>query len=239
MKTRDACCELPLGTRRGLRLMAPAPAPAPARGPRAPLHVALTGNIASGKSTVAELFRGWGAAVVDADRIVRELQAPGSPMLAAIAKRFGRDVLQPDGTLDRGALRRRVLADPAALAALNALVHPEVERRRSALAAEAAARGARLIVSEIPLLFEAADPARFDAVVLVEAPPPVRRERLMRERGLSAEEAERMIASQLPSESKRARSHFVIANDGDRTALERAARRVWDELERRAARDGL
>ncbi len=214
--------------------MAPA-APAP----RAPFHVALTGNIAAGKSTVAELFRGWGAAVIDADRIVRELQEPGSPVLAAIVERFGREVLRPDGTLDRGALRRRVLADPAALAALNAIVHPEVERRRAALVRETAARGARLIVSEIPLLFEAADPARFDAVVLVEAPPALRRERLLRERGLSAEEAERMIAAQLPTETKRARSHFVIANDGDRAALERAARRVWDELERRARGTGL
>ena len=90
------------------------------------LHVGLTGNVAAGKSTVAALFRRWGATVIDADEIVRELQAPGGPVLAAIAARFGPGVLRADGALDRSALRARVLADPAELAALNGLMHPVV-----------------------------------------------------------------------------------------------------------------
>ncbi|HEX7337889.1 MAG TPA: dephospho-CoA kinase, partial [Gemmatimonadales bacterium] len=88
------------------------------------LSVALTGNIAAGKSTVAELFRRWGATIIDADQLVRETQAPGQPVLQAIAERFGRELIAADGSLDRPALRARVLADPQALADLNRIVHP-------------------------------------------------------------------------------------------------------------------
>src|SRR5690349_13521978 len=125
------------------------------------LNVALTGNIAAGKSTVADLFRAWGAVVIDSDELVRVEQAPGSPVLAAIAARFGADVLLADGSLDRARLRGKVMGNPDALAALNAIVHPEVFRRRAALVQEAAARGERMVVSDIPLLFEVADPAAF------------------------------------------------------------------------------
>ena len=198
------------------------------------LNVALTGNIASGKSTVAELFRAWGATVIDADRLVREAQAPGSPVLAAIAERFGQDLLDPAGVLDRAALRRRVMGDPAALAELNRLVHPDVLRRRAALEREARERGDRIAVSDIPLLFEAADPDAFDAVVLVDAPVAIRRARLVAQRGLTAAEADQMLAAQAPSESKRARSTYVIDNDGDRETLEARARDVWTQLLARA-----
>ena len=197
-------------------------------------NVGLTGNIAAGKSLVAELFRAWGATIIDADRLAREAQAPGSPVLREIATRFGREVIGPDGALDRPALRRRVMADPAALLELNRIVHPAVYRRRAELLAEARARGDRIVVSDIPLLFEAADPAEFDAIVLVDAPGVVRRERLMAHRGLSAGEADRMIAAQAPSGPKRARSTFVIDNDGDLPALEARAREVWDRLLARA-----
>src|SRR3954464_11802554 len=88
------------------------------------LSVALTGNIGAGKSTVAELFRGWGATIIDADQLVRELQAPGHPVLAEIARRFGREVIASDGNLDRERLRARILSDAEALALLNRIVHP-------------------------------------------------------------------------------------------------------------------
>jgi dephospho-CoA kinase len=191
------------------------------------LNVALTGNIASGKSTVSELFRGWGATVIDADALAREAQAPGTPVLAAIIARFGTAVLHPDGTLDRAALRRRVMGDQAALAALNAIVHPEVRRRRLELARAAAARGDSIVVSESPLLFEAADPTAFDIVVLVDAPVELRRQRLLQSRNLSQDEADRMLASQQPTDGKRCRSDYVIDNIGDLVALESAARAVW------------
>jgi len=200
------------------------------------LHIGLTGNIGAGKTTVATLFRLWGATIIDADALVREVQAPDSPVLAAIADRFGADVLGPDGALDRATLRRRVMGDPAALAALNAIVHPAVHRRRAELASAAAARGDRIVVSEIPLLFEATDPAEFDAVVLVDAPIEIRRARLMRERELTAADADRVIEAQQPAAANRARSDYVIDNGADLAALEAAARRVWTALETRAAR---
>ncbi|MGH7631188.1 MAG: dephospho-CoA kinase [Gemmatimonadales bacterium] len=193
--------------------------------------IALTGNIAAGKSTVAELFRRWGATIIDADQLVREAQRRGTPVLAAIAERFGADIIRSDGELDRAALRARVMHERAELAALNAIVHPEV-RRRAAAHIEAARRaGAGIVVSDIPLLFETDDPARFDAVVLVDAPPALRRERLMRHRSLSAQEADGMMAAQDPAEEKRARSDYVIDNDGTIEDLERRARQVWEQLE--------
>jgi dephospho-CoA kinase len=194
-------------------------------------HVALTGNIAAGKSTVAELFRRWGAAIIDADVLAREEQRAGTPVFRAIVERFGTGVVRPDGELDRAALRARVMAEPAELAALNAIVHPAVRRRAAALVDAARQAGARTVVSDIPLLFETDDPLRFDAVVLVDAPASLRRERLMRHRGLNATEADGMMAAQMPAETKRLRSTYVIDNATDLAALEHSARTVWDALQ--------
>jgi dephospho-CoA kinase len=198
------------------------------------LSVALTGNIGAGKTTVAQLFQSWGATIIDADVLVREIQAPGQPAFERIADRFGQSVIRPDGTLDRAALRATVLADPEALADLNRIVHPEVHRRRLRLLEEARARGDGIVVSDIPLLFEADDPASFDAVVLVDAADSVRRARLVDLRGLAASEAERMLQAQLPARDKRRRSDYVIENNADIPALERAAALVWQSLLQRA-----
>lgn len=198
------------------------------------LNVALTGNIASGKSTVARLFAAWGATLIDADALVREVQAPGGPVLRAIAARFGDDVIGPDGALRRDLLRRRVMGSPEALAALNGLVHPPVLLRRAELEAEARARGDRIVVTDIPLLFEAADPSAFDVIVLVDAPEDIRRRRLMAGRGLSAEDTAAMLRAQLPSGPKRSRSTYVIDNEGDLASLERKASATWEALLRRA-----
>jgi dephospho-CoA kinase len=183
------------------------------------LSVALTGNIGAGKTTVAELFRLWGATIIDADQLVREVQAPGRPGLIRIADRFGQNVIR---------------TDPVALADLNRIVHPEVHRRRLELLEEARARGDRIVVSDIPLLFEADDPASFDAVVLVDAADSVRRARLVDLRGLASLEAERMMQAQLPARDKRRRSDYVIENNGDIPALELAAALVWQSLLDRA-----
>lgn len=198
------------------------------------LQVALTGNIAAGKSAVAALFQRWGATIIDADAIVHELQQAGSPVLARIAERFGSSVVRSDGSLDRPVLRRLVIDDPEEREALNRIVHPAVEQRRRALLAEAEARGDRIVVSDIPLLFETMDPERFDAIVLVDASEEVRLHRLMAQRGLGADEARGMIAAQMPALAKRDRSDFVIENNGDLAALEHAAERVWHALQSRA-----
>ena len=199
------------------------------------LIVGLTGNVAAGKSSVAKLFAEWGAFVTDADAIVRELQRPGTPVFDAIVERFGPGVVDPGGDLDRDALRRIVLRDPRSLAALNAIVHPAVAEQRGALEQAAREAGARIVVHDVPLLFEATDPASYDLVVLVDAPEAVRRHRLRERRGLAEAEADRMMAAQLPSGPKRDASDIVIDNDGDRTRLASRARAAWSAILERAA----
>ena len=194
--------------------------------------VGLTGNVASGKSTVAGLLRDWGATIVDADQIVRDLQQPGRPVFGAILARFGPGVRRADGALDRGALRRLITADPAAKRDLEALIHPEVARRRDQLVAAARERGDPVVVADIPLLFETMDPSLFDGVILVDAPPAYRHARLVHDRRLSPEEASALIAMQQPSDAKRLRATWVIDNDRDRASLAARTRAVWEELRR-------
>ena len=199
------------------------------------LNVALTGNIAAGKSTVVDWFRRWGATVIDADVLAREAQAPGSDVLTTIVRRFGTGVLAKDGSLDRAALRAKVMGDDEALSALNAIVHPAVQSRRDSLLEAARQRGDVLLVNDIPLLFEVLDPKQFDVIVVVDAPVALRRTRLRTKRGLSNEEADRMIAAQMDAERKRAQAQYVIENDGSLDALEAHAHDVFTALRRRAA----
>lgn len=198
------------------------------------LRVGLTGNIASGKSTVAEVWRRLGARVIDADELARRAVEPGTPGLERVVREFGPEVLDERGRLDRAALRRIVFRDPEARRRLEAIVHPEVRRLRAEEEARARAEGVRILVHDIPLLFELGMEKEFDVVVLVEARPELRLERLVRERGLSEEEARRMIEAQMPSEAKRPKADLVIENEGTREELEAKAKEAWRELERRA-----
>jgi dephospho-CoA kinase len=174
--------------------------------------------------------------VIDSDRLVHEVQQPGSEVLAAIVRRFGEGVLRPDGSLDRVALRRSVMGNDTALASLNAIVHPAVGERRAHLLREARSRGDQVVVSDVPLLFEVLDPREFDVIVLVHAPIDVRRQRLVDERGIEPEEVDRLLASQLDSDMKRDRSDIVIENDGTLADLEKRSREAWDTLQALAAR---
>lgn len=192
--------------------------------------VGLTGNIAAGKSAVAQRLAALGAPIIDADQLARSAVERGSPGLHAIAQRFGGAVLQADGSLDRAALRRVVFANPIEREALNAIVHPEVARRRDRAVAEYRASGASIVICDIPLLFEVGLEATVDSIVLVDAPAEVRRARLIRDRGLSAREADAMIAAQLPSDSKRARAHFIIDNAGTLAELEARVDALWAAL---------
>jgi len=194
------------------------------------LLVGLTGNIASGKSTVAQLLSERGATIIDADVLARRAVERGSSAFDAIVQRWGTSVLSPDGHLDRAALRRTVFGNPRELEALNEIVHPEVERLRERLIAEARARGDRVVVCDIPLLFEKKMVDRFDRIVLVDAPRPLRLERLVQDRGLHETEAMEMIAAQMPAELKRARADFVVDNHDTLTALERRVGEVWASL---------
>ncbi|HTR79762.1 MAG TPA: dephospho-CoA kinase [Gemmatimonadaceae bacterium] len=190
----------------------------------------MTGNIAAGKSTVAQQFAERGATVVDADGLARAAVDPGSVAYNKIVARWGAAVLAPDGALDRAALRRLVFVDHDQLEELNRIVHPEVERMRARLVADARARGDRLVVCDIPLLFEVHMTTAFDRVVLVDAARPVRLERLIRDRGLSATEAMAMIAAQMPAELKRAGADYVIENSGSLADLRRQVDATWRAL---------
>jgi len=202
------------------------------------LKVGLTGNIAAGKSTVAEVWRSLGATVVDADELARRAVDPGTPAFSAIAAEWGDEVVEPDGGLDRAALRRIVFADPAARERLEQIVHPAVAGLREELYREAEARGEPVIVADIPLLFEVGLVDEFDVVVLVDAPEETRLARLVGDRGLDPSEAQKMIASQMSSALKRARADYVIENEGTLGEVRRRAREVWQELERRAGAAG-
>jgi dephospho-CoA kinase len=195
------------------------------------LVVGLTGGIGTGKSTVAGLLAARGVTVIDADVLAREAVAPGSPAFEQIVARWGAAIVGPDGTLDRAALRARVFSHLSELDALNTIVHPEVGRRSDALVAAARARGERVVLCDIPLLFEAHLEHKVDVVVLVDAPPEVRLERLVTKRGLSRAVAEAIMRTQLSSEQKREAADYVIENDGTIEALEARVSDVWRQIE--------
>ena len=187
------------------------------------MHViGLTGNIAAGKSTVAAGLTAAGLPVIDADTLAREVVAPGTSALAAIVARWGPTILAADGTLDRAALRRRILADPADRTALEAITHPAIAARRAARTAELAATGAPVVICDIPLLFEAQLEDTVDEIVLVDAPVAVRRARLIHDRGLAPSEADALIAAQMPADQKREHADVVIDNAGSRADLDAA-----------------
>lgn len=198
------------------------------------LYVALTGNIASGKSTVARDLAARGATLIDSDQLARDVVAPGTAALRAIVEHFGPELLLPNGALDRAAMRQRVFSDTAAREALNAIVHPAVRALRQQRLDDARRRGARIVVADIPLLFELGLQDGFDAVILVDADETVRRDRLVQTRGLSAHDAQAMIDAQMPSARKREGATWVIDNNGPLEALAPQVEAVWQALAARA-----
>jgi dephospho-CoA kinase len=198
------------------------------------IRIGLTGNIASGKSEVAKMLADRGATIIDADVLAREAVRPETQALKDIVKRWGKDILKRDGSLDRTALRQIVFADQSELDALNRIVHPGVTRLRDREIAAARERGDQIVVCVIPLLFERNLVDEFDAIVLVDAPRPVRLERLAATRGLEETDAMNMITAQMPAELKRARADYVIENNGSIDDLERDVDALWRSLQRNA-----
>ena len=199
--------------------------------------VGLSGGIGSGKSTVSELFRGLGAAVVDADAIVHELQAPGTPLLGEITAAFGQDILDANGALDRKALGAIVFGDAEARGRLGQLVHPRVADEMVRRTEEAARLGAPLIVLDIPLLFEGraagtGTSARmgYDTTVLVWVPRDVQLERTMTRDACSREEAQARIDAQMPLDDKRALADFVIDNSGERSHTREQVAQLYEKI---------
>lgn len=195
--------------------------------------IALTGGIASGKSTIAGRLAERGAAIVDADRIVRDVQAPGTPVLARIAAEFGDDVILPDGALDRAALGARVFGDPEQLSRLNAIVHPAVRAESLRRFAEAAASDPdRLVVYDVPLLAEARAHDPWELVVVAHAPAEVRVGRLVSERGMTEAEARARVASQATDAERLALADVVIDTAGALEDTLRQADELWDGMPR-------
>jgi dephospho-CoA kinase len=200
------------------------------------LNVGLTGGIGAGKSEVARLLVACGAVLVDSDRIAREVVAPGTEGLAAVAAEFGPGVLKDDGSLDRAALGAVVFGDERRRAALNAIVHPLVRRRSEEL--RLAAGPDAIVVHDVPLLAENAMAPLYDLVIVVDAGERTREERLVRVRGMAPQEARARMAAQAGREERLAVADIVIDNDGPLDALEPQVRAVWRRLTDAAAARG-
>lgn len=197
------------------------------------LRVGLTGGIASGKSTVSKLFAEHGAVIIDADLIAREVVAPGTEGLAEVVAAFGPEVLTETGEMDRAAVGAIVFADPDKRKVLEAVIHPRVFLRSIEID-EAAPDGA-VVINDIPLLAETGQADRFDAVVVVDVPHELQVERMVRDRGMSIEEAESRIAAQATREQRRAVATHLIENTGTLEELRLRVAEVFEDLVARAA----
>lgn len=192
--------------------------------------IALTGGIATGKSTVAAMLAGRGAAVVDSDAVAREVVEPGTPGLAAVVEAFGAEIQDRDGRLDRERLGDLVFADPRRRHLLEAILHPLIRARSAELVAAAAATSPPLVAVDVPLLFEAGRAGSFpDGVLLVYADPATQLRRLRDRTGLDEGPALQRITAQLPIAAKRERATWVIDNSGDREATGAQVARWWQE----------
>jgi dephospho-CoA kinase len=195
------------------------------------LKVGLTGGIAVGKTTVMKTFEELGAVCFDADQIARDVVKPGTPGLEAVVAEFGRDVLAPDGSLDRAALGKIVFGDPARRKRLEALLHPPIIAEQDRRIAEAFARDPNaIVIVDAALMVESGGYKRFDYLVVVHCAPEIQLERLMARNGLSREEALRRIGAQMPQEEKIRLADLTIDTSGSLDETRRATAAVWEAL---------
>ncbi|PQZ60503.1 MULTISPECIES: dephospho-CoA kinase [unclassified Microbacterium] len=193
--------------------------------------IALTGGIASGKSTIARRLAEHGAIIVDADQIVRDVQSPGSPVLERIAEAFGADVVAPDGALDRAALGAQVFGDADLLASLNAIVHPAVREESQRRFDDALRDDAEaVVVYDVPLLVEARVDDPWDLIVVANAPAELRRQRLVELRGMAERAAQERIDAQVSDDRRLAIADVVIDTSGtlERTIEQTDA--LWERI---------
>jgi len=200
--------------------------------------VALTGNVASGKSEVAAIWSRAGVPVVLADDLARDVVAPGSPGLEAVVQAFGEEILAPDGGFDRAGLRDRVFRDPAERRRLEGILHPLIGAERDRWVRERREEGASLVVAEIPLLYELGLEEEFDVVVVVDAEKEERKRRLVENRGMEAGEASRIMGAQMAEQDKVARADFVLDNSSTLSELEIRALALLDLLRARSRQKG-
>ena len=198
------------------------------------LRVGLTGGIGAGKSEVSARLAAQGAVVIDADAIAREVVEPGTEGLAEVVEAFGPEVLLPDGTLDRPRLGEIVFADPELRGKLNEIIHPRVGARMAELEREAGP--ASIVVHDVPLIAESGRTDAYDLVVVVDVPPRVQLDRLVRRRGMTREQAEARMAAQASREQRLAIADIVIDNSGSLAELDRQVGDLWSELRRRSVK---
>lgn len=189
--------------------------------------VGLTGGIASGKSHVAGIFEQYGASVIDADAVAREVVLPGTSGLVQVVGAFGYEILLPSGELDRKRLGEIVFTDPAKRAELEAIIHPLIKERTSKLIAEQASE---IVIYAVPLLLEAKVDYPFDAVVTVEAGVDIQIERLVESRSLTVDEARQRIGAQASSSERIARADFVIDSSGSKDQTKQQVDKIWKQL---------
>lgn len=196
------------------------------------LKVGLTGGIGAGKSAVAHRLAGYGALLIDADQISRAVVEPGTEGLAQVIGAFGTAVLAADGTLDRARLGDIVFADAELRAKLGGIIHPLVGARIREL--EQAADPGAIVVEDVPLIAENDLAGFYDLVVVVNVPPRLQQERLIRDRGLTAEQVQARMAAQATREQRLAIADIVVDNSGSLAELDREVGELWGELCRRA-----
>ena len=195
------------------------------------LLVGLTGSIATGKSTVSAMFRALGCVVLDADVLARDVVAPGEPALAQIVHEFGRDVLQPDGTLDRKKLGAVVFGDPARRKRLEQITHPAIRERFLRHLAELEARGFDgIVLWDAPVMIETGGHRAMEKLVVVATAEATQQARLQARDGIDAADAARKIGSQMPVAEKAKLADYVIDNTGDRATTEARVREVHAAL---------
>lgn len=192
--------------------------------------IGLTGGIGSGKSTVARIWQGCGAIVIDADAIARVLMEPGSTVLEEVSQVFGRDLLDVEGKLRRAELAARAFISEEKTAQLNSITHPAIRRQIRRGIECARAEGVQVLVLDHPLLFESGMSDLVDDVVVVDVPAELRVRRLVDLRGLKEEDARHRIMRQMSDEDRRMRADYVIDNSGSRDVLERLARELWQRF---------
>jgi dephospho-CoA kinase len=196
------------------------------------LKVGLTGGIGSGKSEVSRRLASYGALIIDADQVAREVVEPGTPGLAQVVAAFGTDVLASDGTLDRPRLAEMVFGDDALRAKLNAIIHPLVRDRIREL--EAGAEAGAIVVEAVPLIAENGMAGLYDLVVVVDVSPRIQEDRLVRDRGMTREQVAARVAAQASREVRLAIADIVLDNSGSLDELDREVGELWTEVCRRA-----